>query len=194
VWQRTKRLRVFVFQALTVESNSWTTPLVLRLLSSGNVSERYCWNGSMLIASGSLSNWSVTVDRPWGPWCYCNKPSSARAGLLSDRAGLLTRFLTVQAGLLTHFLTVQAGLLTHFITVQAGLLTCFLTVQAGLLTCFLTLTSFKSGWQVYNPVERLTNRSTANNRAVTYSVYVCYHHYGEIVAAVVVMNVYLTCI
>ena len=99
-------VRVFVFQVLTVKSNSWTTPLVLCLPSSGNVSERYCWNGSMLIASGSLSDWSVTVDRPWGgPWCYYNKLSSARACLLSDRAGLLTRFLTVQAGLLTRSLT-----------------------------------------------------------------------------------------
>ena len=94
VWQLTKRLRVFVFQVLTVKSNSWTTRLVLRLPSSGNVSERYCWNGSMLIASGSLSDWSVTVDRPRGPWCYY-KPSSARAGPLSDHAGLLTRSLTL---------------------------------------------------------------------------------------------------
>jgi len=37
-----------------------------------------------------------------------NKLSSARAGQLSERAGLLTRFLTVQAGLLTHFLTLRA--------------------------------------------------------------------------------------
>jgi len=47
-------VRVFQ-QALTVESNSqWTTPLVLCLPSSGNVSARYCWNGSMLIVFGSF--------------------------------------------------------------------------------------------------------------------------------------------
>jgi len=36
--------RVFQ-QALTVESNPWTTPLVLRLPSSANFSAGYCWNG-----------------------------------------------------------------------------------------------------------------------------------------------------
>ena len=35
------------------------------------------------------------------------KPSSECARLLSDRAGLLTCFLTTQAGLLTHFLTLR---------------------------------------------------------------------------------------
>ena len=65
-------VRVFQ-QALTVEFNSWTTPLVLHLLSWGNYSARYCWNRSMLIVSGGFilarfynrtreGDWSVTVD------------------------------------------------------------------------------------------------------------------------------------
>jgi len=93
-------VRVFQ-QALTVESNSWTTPLVLRLLPSGNVSARYCWNGSMLIVSGSFilacfynrtreSNWSVPIDCPQGPCSLVLLIS--HAGPLSDRAGwLITR-------------------------------------------------------------------------------------------------------
>ena len=64
-------VRVFQ-QALTVESNLWTTLLVLHLPSLGNVSARYCWNGSMLIVSGSFILASfiivhVNVDHPRGP-------------------------------------------------------------------------------------------------------------------------------
>ena len=81
-------VRVFQ-QTLTVESNSWTTPLVLHLPSLGNISARYCWNGSMLIASGSFSDWSVTTDRPRGPWYG---------------AIIISRPLHVQA----HFLTAPA--------------------------------------------------------------------------------------
>jgi len=90
-------------RCMTVESNSWTTLLVLRLPSSGNVSARYCWNGSMLIVFGSFilarfynrsreGDWSVALQ----PWCVRAKPSmiydpafSAHAGPLSNRIGRL---------------------------------------------------------------------------------------------------------
>jgi len=67
----------------------------------------------------------------------------------------------------------------RFLTAPAGFLTCFLTAQAGLLTRFLTLRApdrFKSGRPVYNPVDWLTNGSTVNNRAVTYTPTHTYTH------------------
>ena len=100
-------VRVFQ-QALTVESNSWTTPLVLRLPSSGNVSARYCWNGSILVASFShiviIVRLTLISDR-WPPLrallrgatCVRSRPAHVQAhcrtswliDLLSNRTGQL---------------------------------------------------------------------------------------------------------
>ena len=113
-------VRVFQ-QALTVESDSWITPLVLLLLSLGNVSARYCWNGSMLIVSGSFilacfynctceSDWSVPID--------CSQGPCSLVLLISHPAHVQARFLTVPAGLLPCFLTAQADLLTRFLTLH----------------------------------------------------------------------------
>jgi len=134
-------VRVFQ-QALTVESNSWTTPLVLRLLSSGNYSASYCWNHSMLIVYDRFilarfynrtreGDWSVTVDpsvlshpvhaRPTFWPCQLTEPLSNCAGQLIDP-------------------------LSHSTS---------------------PLTGFKLGWPVYNPIEQLTNGPTVNNWAVT---------------------------
>jgi len=103
-------LRVFQ-QALTVESNSWTIPLVLRLPSSENVSARYCWNGSILVASFSHIVWSVTVDRSRES-CYVVRRACVAVQRMCRPAfaqvSLLTRFLTAQASLLTRFLTLRA--------------------------------------------------------------------------------------
>ena len=88
-------VRVFQ-QALTVESNSWTTPLVLHLPSLVNVLARHCWNGSMLIVFGNFiltcfynrtreGDWSVTVVMTLES--LGAKPSIARAGLLSNLTG-----------------------------------------------------------------------------------------------------------
>ena len=134
-------VRVFQ-QTLTVESNSWTTPLVLHLPSLGNISARYCWNGSMLIASGRFilaclynrtreGDWSVTIDRPRGHWCYY----------------ITSRPLHVQA----HFLTTPA----YWPAFQP----CRLGYWPAIWLC-VPLTSFKSGRLVYNPIERLTSRSS----------------------------------
>ena len=69
-------VRVFQ-QVMTVESNSWTTLLVLRFLSSGNFSVRYCWNGSMLIVSGTCSFILARfhVSYTWGDWPVTVDPS-----------------------------------------------------------------------------------------------------------------------
>ena len=56
---------------------------------------------TFIIVHVKAIDWSVTVDPS-------DKLSSSGAGPLSDRAGLLTCFLTMQAGLLTRFLTQRA--------------------------------------------------------------------------------------
>ena len=87
-------VRVFQ-QALTVESNSWTTLLVLRLPCSGNFLARYCWNGSMLTVSSSFilaRLYNCTREGDWlisDHWPLSAKPSSTGAGPLSNCAGQL---------------------------------------------------------------------------------------------------------
>jgi len=58
----------------------------------------------LIVHAKATDQWLLTNIEGLG----ANKLSSARAGQLSERAGLLTHFLTEQAGLLTHFLTLRA--------------------------------------------------------------------------------------
>jgi len=88
-------VRVFQ-QTLTVESNSWNTPLVLRLPSLGNVSARYCWNGSMLIASGSF-NIIIHVKAIDQQSLTTLKGFSFSLVLISSPAHVQARFMTALA-------------------------------------------------------------------------------------------------